>query len=56
MNFHSPIVTGFPNKIHIDNSIIGNDNPCYIIAEAGSNHDRDLKTAIALIWDEFIDS
>ena len=49
MSFHSPVVNGFPNKIHIKDSIIGKDSPCYIIAEAGSNHDRDLKTAIALI-------
>lgn len=28
---------------------IGEGHPCYIIAEAGSNHDRDLQTALALV-------
>jgi N,N'-diacetyllegionaminate synthase len=29
--------------------LIGRGQPCFIIAEAGSNHDRNLKTALALI-------
>jgi len=27
------------NKIRIDNKIVGDDFPCYTIAEAGANHD-----------------
>jgi len=33
----------------VDGKNIGNDSPCYIIAEAGSNHNRNLKIAFELI-------
>jgi sialic acid synthase SpsE len=35
--------------IKIDGKIIGGDNPCYTIAEAGANHDGELKKAFELI-------
>ena len=28
---------------------VGTDEPCFVIAEAGSNHNCDLQTALALI-------
>jgi N-acetylneuraminate synthase/N,N'-diacetyllegionaminate synthase len=37
------------NTIKIDNRTIGGSNPCFIIAEAGSNHDGDFKKAKRLI-------
>ena len=33
----------------VDNKIIGDDNPCFTIAEAGANHDGVLEKAIKLI-------
>jgi len=35
--------------IKIDGKNIGGDNPCYTIAEAGANHDGELKKAFELI-------
>ena len=49
MNYHSPVITDLSKQITISNTNIGHNNQCYVIAEAGSNHNRDLKTAIALI-------
>ena len=49
MNFHSPVIKKLPSKFNIGDKAIGNNNPCYVIAEAGSNHNRDLKTAIGLV-------
>jgi N-acetylneuraminate synthase len=40
-------IIGEPMKI--GNKIIGRGNPCFIIAEAGSNHNRDFHTALKLI-------
>lgn len=40
-------ITGEVMKI--GNRNIGDGNPCYIIAEAGSNHNRDFDTALKLI-------
>lgn len=37
------------NVIKINNKFIGENNPCYIIAEAGSNHNGSLKQAKKLI-------
>lgn len=37
------------NKIQIGNKSIGEDEPCFIIAEAGSNHNRDFNQALKLI-------
>ncbi len=37
------------NQIKIDNKLVGGDSPCYIIAEAGSNHNKDLGLAKELI-------
>ena len=40
----------FESRIKINNRWIGgDDDPCFIIAEAGSNHNRNLKTAKKLI-------
>jgi len=35
--------------INIENHLVGKDNPCFIIGEIGSNHNRDKKTVIKLI-------
>ncbi|MCK5082286.1 MAG: pseudaminic acid synthase [Candidatus Omnitrophica bacterium] len=35
--------------VQLDNQFVGFENPCYIIAEIGSNHNRDFDTARALI-------
>jgi sialic acid synthase SpsE len=35
-------------EIQLDRKV-GTDHPCYIIAEIGSNHNRDFKTALKLI-------
>ncbi|MDP7195602.1 MAG: hypothetical protein QF864_05355 [SAR202 cluster bacterium] len=40
------------NKIiDIENRLIGKDQPCFIIGEIGSNHNRDKKTVIQ--WNMF---
>ncbi len=36
-------------KIKIGPKFVGDGNPCFVIAEAGSNHNRDLKKALKLI-------
>ena len=36
-------------KIRIGNKIIGEDQRCFTIAEAGANHDGDLAKALKLI-------
>ena len=42
-------MSNFKNKIEIDGTVIGFDEPCYIIAEIGINHNGDLKIAKQLI-------
>lgn len=37
------------STIKVDGRRIGPGRPCFIIAEAGSNHDRNINTALALI-------
>ena len=37
------------NEINIENKIIGLNQPCYIIAEIGVNHNGDLSLAKKLI-------
>jgi len=32
--------------IGLNGKIVGEGNPCYIIAEIGSNHNREMETAI----------
>ena len=39
----------YTNKIELDGTTIGYDQPCYIIAEIGINHNGDLSTAKKLI-------
>ncbi len=36
-------------QIKIDGKVIGSDNPCYTIAEAGANHDSEVSQALRLI-------
>ncbi|MFH1450142.1 MAG: N-acetylneuraminate synthase [bacterium] len=36
-------------KVKIGNKLVGEGEPCFIIAEAGSNHNRDFKQALKLI-------
>jgi sialic acid synthase SpsE len=45
----SPPLPQFREEISIHNRSIGTGSPCYVIAEVGSNHDRDLKKALALV-------
>tara|TARA_B100000029_G_scaffold452184_1_gene477239 strand:+ start:270 stop:617 length:348 start_codon:yes stop_codon:yes gene_type:complete len=37
------------SKIKINDKFIGDDFPCYTIAEAGANHDGELEKALRLI-------
>jgi N-acetylneuraminate synthase/N,N'-diacetyllegionaminate synthase len=39
----------FPMNIKLAKRTIGNNSPCYIIAEAGVNHNGDLSKALALV-------
>ena len=36
-------------NIKIEGKVIGGNNPCYTIAEAGANHDGELSKAFKLI-------
>ncbi|KYH34820.1 hypothetical protein CLTEP_12850 [Clostridium tepidiprofundi DSM 19306] len=39
-------------NIRVGNYTIGDNNPCFIIAEAGSNHNGNIEKAnCILIWD-----
>ncbi|MGN6285680.1 MAG: N-acetylneuraminate synthase family protein [Afipia sp.] len=49
INLHSPVLPNFPDRIAIETRHIGAGEPCYIIAEAGSNHDRNLEQALKLV-------
>lgn len=49
MSFHSPVLPDFAPSIEIDGVSIGFGSPCYVIAEAGSNHNQDLGTALKLV-------
>src|SRR3569623_3821227 len=33
----------------VNNSVVSQDGPCYVIAEIGNNHQGDLKTALNMI-------
>jgi sialic acid synthase SpsE len=49
MSFHSPSLPNFSSPVVIGGKSVGPGEPCFIIAEAGSNHDRKIETAIALV-------
>lgn len=49
MSLHSPVLPDFPGSFAIAGRAVGAGERCYVIAEAGSNHDRDLKQALALV-------
>lgn len=49
MSIHSPVLPNLPSVVSIGGKKLGSDHPCFIIAEAGSNHDRNLDTALALV-------
>jgi len=49
MSMHSPVLGNFSSSVRINGSDIGDGKPCFIIAEAGSNHNGDLNTALALV-------
>ena len=36
-------------EIKIDQKIVGDNHPCFVIAEIGSNHNQDFDLAIELI-------
>jgi N-acetylneuraminate synthase len=38
-----------PAPVHIGNRLLGNGEPCYVIAEVGNNHNGDFDRAIALV-------
>lgn len=46
---NSPVLSNWPPEITISGRAVGPGHPCFIIAEAGSNHDQDLKTALTLV-------
>jgi sialic acid synthase SpsE len=48
-SFHSPRLSGFAETFEIGGRQIGKGAPSYVIAEAGSNHNKSLKTALALV-------
>ena len=48
-SLQSPVISDFERSFLVGERRIGLGAPCYIIAEAGSNHDRDLKQALALV-------
>src|SRR5436189_2970963 len=48
-SLHSPVLPDFNRTFRIGERLIGDGEPCYTIGEAGSNHDRDLKKALALV-------
>ncbi len=48
-DYHSPVLPELNGEMAIGGAAIGPGNPCYVIAEAGSNHNGDLDTALGLI-------
>ncbi|MBF0603463.1 MAG: N-acetylneuraminate synthase family protein [Nitrospirae bacterium] len=45
----SPALVDWPSSIIVGGHVIGPGRSCFIIAEAGSNHGKDIKTALALV-------
>jgi sialic acid synthase SpsE len=48
-SLHSPVLPEMTSRFEIDGRAVGNNTSLYIIAEAGSNHDRELDKALALV-------
>lgn len=48
-SFHSPVVGDLPDVITLGDKQVGDGHRCYVIAEAGSNHDCSLDKAFALV-------
>jgi sialic acid synthase SpsE len=48
-SLQSPVLPDFPPSLDIGGRQIGCGAGCYIIAEAGSNHDRELEKALRLV-------
>jgi sialic acid synthase SpsE len=49
MNLQSPVLPDFASSFAIGDRKVGGGALCYLIAEAGSNHDRSLEKALALV-------
>lgn len=45
----SPVLADWPSSIAVGKRVIGPGRSCFIIAEAGSNHGKEIKTALALV-------
>ena len=41
----------FKNEMDVDGILIGNEKPCYIIAEIGINHEGEYEKAIRMVDD-----
>ncbi|MBF8271061.1 MAG: N-acetylneuraminate synthase/pseudaminic acid synthase [Magnetococcales bacterium] len=45
----SPVLSDWSSTVPLGNHVIGPGHSCFVIAEAGSNHGRNLNTALALV-------
>jgi sialic acid synthase SpsE len=49
MQYHSPELPDFSPRVLIGDQPVGRNEKCFIIAEAGSNHDKNLEKALRLV-------